>query len=59
MPLTRKGRKIMASMRRSYPTTKKARQVFYASRNAGKITGVDRPRTPLTSDGEARLIGQS
>ena len=40
MPLTKKGRKIMASMTEQYGA-EKGKQVFYASRNAGKITGVD------------------
>ena len=30
----------MASMRETYPSEKEAKQVFYASENAGKITGV-------------------
>ena len=42
MPLTPKGRKIMRSMRKSYPSEKKAKEVFYASENAGKISGVHR-----------------
>lgn len=42
MPLTDKGRTIMASMKRTYPTKEKAEQVFYASKNAGTISGVDR-----------------
>jgi len=41
MPLTKKGNKIMAAMRSTYHSEKKAEQVFYASRNAGKIVGVD------------------
>jgi hypothetical protein len=41
MPLNAKGQKIMASMQKTYPNEKKAKEVFYASRNAGKITGVD------------------
>lgn len=41
MPLTKKGRSIMQNMRRRYGG-KKARQVFYASRNKGTIKGVDR-----------------
>jgi len=41
MPLTKKGNKIMAALRSTYHSEKKAEQVFYASRNAGKITGVD------------------
>lgn len=40
MPLTPKGSKIMSAMKRHYGS-KKGEQVFYASRNAGKITGVD------------------
>ena len=39
MPLTSKGRKIMEAMEKEYG--KDAEKVFYASRNAGKITGVD------------------
>jgi hypothetical protein len=41
MPLNAKGREILSSMRAQYPTEKKAKQVFYASRNKGTITGVD------------------
>src|SRR5215831_7786780 len=40
MPLTDKGQKIMANMQREYGP-KKGESVFYASRNAGRITGVD------------------
>jgi hypothetical protein len=40
MPLTEKGQKIMANMQREYGP-KKGESVFYASRNAGRITGVD------------------
>ena len=38
MPLTKKGKKIMKSMRKTYG--KKAKKVFYASANAKKIKGV-------------------
>ena len=41
MPLTQKGKKILGSMRKTYGA-KKAKEIFYASKNAGKITGVDR-----------------
>lgn len=41
MPLTNKGESILHSMEASYPSEEKAEQVFYASRNAGTITGVD------------------
>jgi hypothetical protein len=40
MPLTAKGEKILAGMKKQYGE-KKGKQVFYASKNAGKITGVD------------------
>lgn len=41
MPLTAKGEKILSAMEREYGGAKKGEQVFYASKNAGKISGVD------------------
>jgi len=41
MPLTRKGSKIMGNMVREYGS-KKAKEVFYASRNKGTIKGVEK-----------------
>lgn len=40
MPLTAKGNEILAAMKKEYGD-KKGEEVFYASKNAGKITGVD------------------
>ena len=40
MPLTKKGKDIMQSMKRTYGG-KKGEQVFYATANAGKIKGVE------------------
>lgn len=40
MPLTDKGQKIMKAMKAQYGA-KKGEQVFYASKNAGKISGVE------------------
>jgi hypothetical protein len=40
MPLTEKGHEIMANMKRQYGE-EKGKEVFYASKNAGKILGVD------------------
>jgi hypothetical protein len=40
MPKTKKGRKIMAAMKKEYGS--KAEQVFYASKNKGTIKGVDK-----------------
>jgi len=39
MPMNEKGRKIMANMKKEYGD--KAKQVFYASKNKGTITGVE------------------
>lgn len=43
MPLTAKGNKIMSNMTKEYGP-EKGERVFYASRNAGKISGVDRAK---------------
>ena len=40
MPLTSKGEKILAAMKKEYGE-EKGESVFYASKNAGKISGVD------------------
>lgn len=42
MPMTSKGQKILSSMEKTYGSEKKAKQVLYASKNAGKISGIDR-----------------
>lgn len=41
MPLTRKGRKVLARMKKHYGP-EKGERVFYASINAGKLKGVER-----------------
>jgi hypothetical protein len=41
MPLTKKGQKILRAMQKEYGK-EKGKRVFYASANAGKITGVHR-----------------
>lgn len=43
MPLTKKGRTIMAAMKDQYGSSK-GESVFYASRNKGTIDGVDRKK---------------
>lgn len=43
MPLTAKGNTILTAMVGKYGP-KKGKSVFYASRNKGTITGVDRVR---------------
>jgi hypothetical protein len=40
VPLTKKGSKIKAAMQKQYGA-EKGESVFYASKNAGKITGVE------------------
>lgn len=39
MPLTAKGKKIKAAMKKEYGA-KKGEQVFYATENKGKIKGI-------------------
>jgi hypothetical protein len=41
MPLTKKGKKVMRAMKKTY-SPKKAKQVFYASKNKGTIKGVEK-----------------
>lgn len=41
MPLTPKGEKIMGAMKDEYGS-KKGERVFYASRNKGRIKGVEK-----------------
>jgi hypothetical protein len=41
MPLTKRGKKIMRSMKKTYGK-KKGKRVFYASANKGTIKGVHR-----------------
>jgi hypothetical protein len=43
MPLTKKGRHVMRQMKKSYGA-KKGEQVFYATKNAGKLKGVEKPK---------------
>lgn len=40
-PLTEKGKKVMANLKSEYGS-KKGEQVFYAMKNKGKLTKVDR-----------------
>jgi hypothetical protein len=43
MPLTPKGEKIKRKMKKTYGK-EKAERVFYASKNKGKIKGVDKAK---------------
>lgn len=48
MPLTSKGSKIMHNMKREYGSDKGER-IFYASRNKGRIRGVDKRKSRRSS----------
>jgi hypothetical protein len=59
MPLTEKGQKIKSAMVEKYGA-KKGEEVFYASKNAGKITGVDRAdRVPLEEGKSKETINKN
>jgi len=45
MPLTAKGKKILASMRKTYPSEKQATRIFYSMINTGKLKGVEGKRS--------------
>ncbi len=44
MPLTKKGKTILGHMMEEYHSAKKAKQVFYASRNNGTSKDVEKKR---------------
>ena len=54
MPLTKKGKKIKASMTEQYGLDK-GKQVFYASKNKGNIKGIEK----VKYGGVARHKGKS
>lgn len=41
MPLTAKGEKILANLKREYGSDEKAKEVLYAGKNKGTFTGID------------------
>jgi hypothetical protein len=43
MPINKKGKKIMSAMKKEYGD-KKGEQVFYATKNKGKIKGVEKKK---------------
>lgn len=45
MPMTPKGRKIKAAMKKTYGP-KKGERVFHASKNKGTIRGIDKRSRP-------------
>lgn len=54
MPLTAKGRKILRQMQQEYGP-EKGKQVFYAARNKGRITDVDRQRPASATRRKTRV----
>lgn len=54
MPLTAKGREILANMEERYGQ-KKGKEVFYASKNKGTISGVDSIKEDATLADAAKL----
>lgn len=44
MPMTKKGKKILRNMEKEYGT-RRGKSVFWASKNKGKIAGVEKRRT--------------
>lgn len=56
MPLTGKGNEIMSNMKQEYGPSK-GEQVFYASKNAGKITGVDFERPSGVVEAPKSIFG--
>lgn len=54
MPLTAKGRKILRQMQQEYGP-EKGKQVFYAARNKGRITNVDRQRPASATRRKTRV----
>lgn len=58
MPKTAKGKKIMAAMIEEYGPVK-GKQVFYASENAGTISGVHKRSTTGQSRASATGIARS
>jgi len=45
MPLTSAGLKTLGSMAKTYGSKKKAKEVFYASINSGKLKGMEKKST--------------
>lgn len=57
MPLTKKGRKIKSAMQEHYGA-EKGEQVFYASQNAGKISGTHKTKKKRKSNPKRRDDGE-
>lgn len=59
MPLTAKGKKVLGRMKKTYGK-EKAKQVFYAMINEGKLTGVEgESRTKKSNGKKEKTDGRS
>ena len=56
MPLSAKGKEILASMEKTYGSKKKAEEVMYAMKNLGELTGIDNARKDMTDNEWETLI---
>jgi hypothetical protein len=54
MPLTSKGKKIQSAMKKQYGE-KKGEQVFYGSKNKGRITGVEKTKKSQKRSATAKV----
>lgn len=57
MPLTDKGKQVLANMQKTYGK-KKGEQVFYATENAGKLKGVHKMPEAEMKKGHPQLTGK-
>ena len=44
MPLTKHGKRMLRRLKKTYHSTAKAKQVLYATANAGKIKGIHKKK---------------
>lgn len=58
IPLTPKGEKILAAMRKQYGDKDRAERIFYASANANKITGVHEDQARRFREAIRRRLGK-
>jgi hypothetical protein len=44
MPLTKKGKKILGALTKTYKSAKRAKSILYAGKNSGRFSGIDRSK---------------
>jgi hypothetical protein len=55
VPLTAKGKEILSNMKEQYGSEEKAKEVLYASKNAGTITGIDKVQEIADAESNASV----